>query len=558
MPPPGPRQLVTLVASVVLVLSSCVVVLGIAPATAATPSGATGASARAGEVAGVSSQAGAGTAARAAVPAARRPHHPTKAERARAARLKAERAAKKKAAKKKAAAAKKKAAAAKRAAKKKAAAERRARARLKARWARVKPGNPRTWLKTAPSRRTPWDGPRFNNPYGSTAHQRALIDKVVRAIDASPGYQTYNPITKKTMSCPTDPKYAPSVIKIAVYSIADMRFADALVAAHRRCVSVQVLMNSHLTGKTSHSWRKIIRALGRRGTTYRHRTSFAHRCSHGCLGTAVLHSKFFLFSHAGSARHTVMVGSTNMARNATNIQFNDLYTVNGNATLYAQYRHMFEAMVPDRTEPRKTPPHVFRAGPYTSTFYPFFHATERTDRTMKALRSIHCGGADGGAGIHGHTVVYIAMHSWFGDRGDYLARRVRQMYDRGCYVRILYSFMSARIHGELTWGTGSRMVARRVLFPGPHGVVASKYSHMKMFAASGHVGSDHSSWVVWTGSNNFSDRGLRADDVTLRIPIKSVYDVYVHHWKYMKKRRSSSVWALFQEPSGGGRAPTGA
>jgi hypothetical protein len=107
----------------------------------------------------------------------------------------------------------------------------------------------------------------------------------------------------------------------------------------------------------------------------------------------------------------------------------------------------------------------------------------------------------------------------------------------------------------LTHGTGSRMVARRVLFPGPRGVVAAKYSHMKMFAASGNVAGDSSSWVVWTGSNNWADRSLKADEVTLRIPSRSTYGAYVNHWNFMRKRRSSGVWAIYEEPNGGGRAP---
>jgi phosphatidylserine/phosphatidylglycerophosphate/cardiolipin synthase-like enzyme len=410
-------------------------------------------------------------------------------------------------------------------------------------------------MRTAPGHVDPPTGARFNNPYGSTAQRRALVDQVITAINASPGYVRRNPFTRQVMPCPGNPKYFPSEIKIAVYSIADKRFAKALVAAQQRCVSVQVLMNSHLTVVTSPSWRSIFRHLGRRGADYRHQRSFARRCSHGCLGTAVLHSKMFLFSRPGRMRYTVMVGSTNMARNATKIQFNDLYTVNGNRQMYAQYRSVFEAMARDRTVRRDAPPRVYTAGPYTSTFYPYFHANRRTDRTMQALRSIRCSGADGGAGIGGRTVVYIAMHSWFGTRGRYLAGRVRQMYDRGCYVRILYSFMGGSIYSRLTYGTGRRMVARRVLFPGPRGVVASKYSHMKMFAASGNVAGDRSSWVVWTGSNNFSDKGPHADEVTLRIPLRSAYQAYVHHWKYMKHRRSSRYWALFEEPVGGGRAP---
>jgi hypothetical protein len=223
--------------------------------------------------------------------------------------------------------------------------------------------------------------------------------------------------------------------------------------------------------------------------------------------------------------------------------------------MYRQYLTMFNRMMPDR---RGNGPFIYRAGSYTSTFYPFRQATSRTDRTMAALNSVRCGGARGGAGINGRSVLYVVMHSWHGTRGKYLAQRIRTMYNRGCYVRILYSFMGRGTHSLLTRGTGSRMIARRVLFPGPHGVVAAKYSHMKMFAASGNVAGDPSSWVVWTGSNNFADRSLRADEVTLRIPRRGVYRAYVRHWNFMRARRSSSVWAIYEEPGGGGRAPNDA
>jgi phosphatidylserine/phosphatidylglycerophosphate/cardiolipin synthase-like enzyme len=94
-----------------------------------------------------------------------------------------------------------------------------------------------------------------------------------------------------------------------------------------------------------------------------------------------------------------------------------------------------------------------------------------------------------------------------------------------------------------------------VLFAGPRGRVAAKYSHMKMFAVAGRVGSDRSSWVTWTGSNNWADRSIHGDEVTIRIPSLSVYRAYVKNWKAMRARRSSPVWAIYPEPGGGGRAP---
>jgi hypothetical protein len=418
-------------------------------------------------------------------------------------------------------------------------------------------------LKYYPSHYTPPSGPRFNNPYGSSADRRRILTHVIRTIDSVPGYRLrksngkpiINPLTGKRAVCPENtPSLYPGQIKIALYSIADRAFTDALIRAHRRCVSVKIMMNSHLNADTSPSWARLIKVLGNRprASMYDRDRSFAYRCSHGCLGSAVLHTKMYLFSNVYGARNVTMTGSSNMTSNAVHVQWNDLYTIRNNGQVYGDYRSQFMRMVPDRTNGN---PRILREGMYQSTFYPFFRATRATDLTLNALNSVRCDSATGGAGINGRSVIYIAMHSWHGTRGKYLAQRVRQMYDRGCYVRILYSFMGHGTYTLLTHGTGSRMEARRVLFPGPAGVVAAKYSHMKMFAVSGNVAGDPSSWVTWTGSNNWSDRSLKADEVTLRISSRSVYNAYVKHWKFMKARRSSNVWAIYEEPNGGGRAP---
>jgi len=396
--------------------------------------------------------------------------------------------------------------------------------------------------KWSPGHYTPGGGPRFNNPLGDKTARRTLLRHVNRTIMSVRGYRVRDP-----RNCPTDPARYPAEIKISLYSIADIAFVDRLIAANRRCISVQLLMNDHLDETTSPSWSKLVHALGGN----RKARSFAYRCTHSCRGNAILHSKFYLFSQAGKAHDVVMVGSSNMTTNASGVQWNDLYTVAGNRELYDQFRSMFRLMVPDRAS---NGPRIFRAGMYTSTFYPFSNATAATDRTMRALNSIHCTGATGGTGINGRTVLYVNMHAWHGTRGRYLAQKVRRMYDRGCYVRILYSFMGRGTYDLLTRGTGSRMVARRTLFPRPDGRVAAKYSHMKMFAASGNIGTDSSARVVWTGSMNFGDT-VRSDEVTLRIPSGSAYAAYIRQWQFIRRTHSAGTWATYEEPGGGGRAP---
>ena len=95
-----------------------------------------------------------------------------------------------------------------------------------------------------------------------------------------------------------------------------------------------------------------------------------------------------------------------------------------------------------------------------------------------------------------------------------------------------------------------------MLFPGPSGLVAAKYSHMKMFAASGNVGGDPSSWVTWTGSNNWADRSIKADEVTIRIPSKSVYNAYVDHWNFMRARAPRAPGRSTRSPAAAAASPT--
>ena len=417
--------------------------------------------------------------------------------------------------------------------------------------AAVNPANPKTWLMTSPSHYTPASGPTFNNPYGNQDARRRIMSRMIRTINSVPGYVRPKDAAGKLVPCPGSdhPEWYPATIRVSLYSIADRSFVDALIAAHRRCVSVQLLMNNHLDENSSPSWGKLKNAIGNDPGA----RSFTRRCIGGCRGHAVLHSKFYLFSKVGNARNVAMVGSANMTSNAVRVQWNDLYTAVGNGTLVGQYAKIFGEMIKDT--PVANPLRIYRTGNYTSTFYPYPTATASTDKTMAALNSIRCTGAGGGSGINGRSVLYIAMHSWHGTRGKYLAQRVRTMYNHGCYVRILYSFMGHGTYSLLTKHTGSRMIARRVLFPGRDGLVAAKYSHMKMFAASGNVAGDPSSWVTWTGSNNWADRSINADEVTLRISSPAVYRAYVDHWKAMRARRSSAIWAIYEEPSGGGRAP---
>src|SRR4051794_9999905 len=196
-------------------------------------------------------------------------------------------------------------------------------------------------------------GARFNNPLGTRLQRLNNIRHVVGAVNSMPGYHVADP-----QLCRNDASQYAGMIRISMYSFTNMDLARALVAAHRRCVSVQLLMNNHLSAASSPAIALVQQELGTyiRGSVGGKtvdRRSFAKRCSYGCRGTGVLHSKFYLFN----SRLTIpdrpriadvtMVGSSNMTGNASGVQWNDLYTVKGQKTLHDQYASMFNRMKVD-------------------------------------------------------------------------------------------------------------------------------------------------------------------------------------------------------------------
>jgi hypothetical protein len=114
--------------------------------------------------------------------------------------------------------------------------------------------------------------------------------------------------------------------------------------------------------------------------------------------------------------------------------------------------------------------------------------------------------------------------------------------------------MSWSVYKKLTYGTGYRMSVRRTIFSRNGGIHATLYSHFKMLAVSGVVGTNHAASVVWTGSNNFTNDGVKFDEVTMRIASRAAWAQYVRQFAFITRTRTASTYASFAEPIGGGRA----
>jgi hypothetical protein len=394
----------------------------------------------------------------------------------------------------------------------------------------------------APDSYRPGTGATFNNPLGDRAARRRNLRHAIRAIDSMPGYE--QPATGSA-PCPSTASAAPSRIRIAVFAMTDGPFADSLVAASRRCVSVQLLMHNLLTRSDDPAFRRLQDAVG----SNRGARSFAWRCHFGCRGSGVLHTKMYLFDtqQAGATaaiQATVMFGSSNMTENAVRHQWNDLYTVAGHPRLYGDYAGYFDLMKLDNGFHRNPGRYGAAAG-YPTVFWPV--GANQSDPEKDVLRSLRCAHATGGTGVNGHTAVYINMHAWHGLRGLDFVRLARGLYARGCYVRVLYGFMPHRVYHRLTVGTGSRMSVRRTAFS-RDGVYASVYSHFKAIIVTGHIGTDTSARAVWTGSNNFTSGGTHHDEMMVRIHGAVAYHEYRDWFHVITVRKSSPVWARFRAP----------
>ncbi|MGH3510364.1 MAG: phospholipase D-like domain-containing protein [Nocardioidaceae bacterium] len=343
---------------------------------------------------------------------------------------------------------------------------------------------------------TPVTGAVFNRPTGTPGQQRAIFTALNKAINAAP---------------------SGSMIQFAVYSFSELPTADALLAAHRRGVNVQLIFDNHHIYPAE---AKLRGALGK--NTFA--KSFVLYCHHSCRGTGgMMHDKLFLFSQSGRATNVVMLGSDNITRHNAIAQWSDMYTVVGDAALYFTYTGVFNQMRVDR--PVAHPYITASVDGYTPQFYPNPGVTQATDPIAQILSGITCTGAPVGYGDDaGNTVIRISQHAWNGSRGVYLARMVAALATQGCNVEVIYGI-----------GMGSQVLSilRSAGIPLSAGHHRGIRTHQKLLLVNG-MYDGQPSQSVWTGSQNWSNGALNRDDVMLQITgWNAAFGQYISNFNYM-------------------------
>jgi phosphatidylserine/phosphatidylglycerophosphate/cardiolipin synthase-like enzyme len=327
-----------------------------------------------------------------------------------------------------------------------------------------------------------------------------------------------------------------SFIRIALFSFDRKYVASKLVNAKHRGVHVQVLLNDH---QVTPAQKMLHRALG----TDRTRKSFAYECSHGCRSRGEnLHTKFYLFSHTGGARDTVMTGSVNLTGNSAMNQFNDLYVHNGSKRLHAAFVALFQQMRKDKpAHPMYWVQHVGKT--YTLAATPYPRPGPHHDPIITILNNVHCKGATGPTGNKAHrTVIRVIMHAWNDYRGTYLAQKVRRLYAAGCDVKLMYGFAGADVRRTFATRTKRGFIPVHTTgFDTNEDGLIDKYTHQKELLISGHYGKNTHTRLVVTGSSNWNQDGARGDEEIFQIKNQSLaWHDYINDFVRMWTHRDFS------------------
>ncbi len=348
-------------------------------------------------------------------------------------------------------------------------------------------------LQPTPQKFTPPQGTKFSHAFvkGSSYQIRTQILRTIKST----------------------PKGAQ--IKILSWSFKSQVLRDALVAAKKRGVSVQVILAGRSNVNNS-DYGFLLKNLGanRYGKSVT-TGSWVYRCSHSCRGTTgTMHAKVYLFSQAYNTLWVSMTGSGNMTDFAGQGQWNQMFTNTNNKPAFDALYNVFQQA---KTDKPAHPQQLTITLPTTTFFFaPFATPTVKSDFMNAALNKVRCTGNS--AFPNGRTRIRIAMYTWRDSRGTWLARTVRRLWDQGCDVRIIYAIISTGLKGILYSPAGRGRIPMRqtLLVDQKHQPVW--YLHDKYIAIEGNINGHPNSYVAYQGSFNFSDLGLTSDENFQRLP----------------------------------------
>jgi len=326
-------------------------------------------------------------------------------------------------------------------------------------------------------------------------------------------------------------------IRIFSWNVSSDAYERALIAAHRRGVSVRVLMSNGIaegqagTGSYSRLKSALSQSQASRRPTQK---SWVRTCTNSCRGNGgAAHSKFFLFSRVADRTDVVMVGSPNLTMSAAGNQWNELMTVVNRPLLYETFLAVFDQA--SRDEP-VVPPYVTAEEGDTEAWFTPYTGGTANDPVLGMLNKVKCQGATNALGASRATRLRIAGDAFVGDRGLQIAQRIRQLNQWGCNVKMMYAVMGKRIARVLFDPSGKGPVrAQHYVQDLDCDGVYDRYIHLKSIMVSGNWGDNTNNFVTMNGSHNWSGFGAASDDAGLLVQRESTMlkytDWFDHMWQ---------------------------
>ena len=135
---------------------------------------------------------------------------------------------------------------------------------------------------------------------------------------------------------------------------------------------------------------------------------------------------------------------------------------------------------------------------------------------MQTLNAVNCTGATAGGGT-GRTQIRIIQYAIYGDRGVWIAKKLRQLWNAGCDVAIIYAVSSRPVLSILrnTSGRGPIPMRQSVVTDRWGNIV--KYNHSKWMTITGHWGSSTGPTSMFSGSANWANLAFGDDEQMQRI-----------------------------------------
>jgi len=345
-----------------------------------------------------------------------------------------------------------------------------------------------TAANATPDHFNPRPGVTFNSPLGDRPTRRAIFRKVIRSVNSSP---------------------KGSEIRFFTWNFLTHEGTDALLRAQRRGVEVRLLMDASNNEEIpNYPFRRLKTGLHHGNARWgKHRHSWARTCQHSCRGSrGVAHAKYFIFSQVGKVKHVVMQGSANLTLASTNNQWNDTVTHTRDIHVWRFARHAFRQAARDKPVKHPFAAHAF--GGFRLYMLP---RGRSRDPVMHLLNRVRCHNATNTP--HHRTRLRIAPDVIRRARGVALARKIRELWNRGCSIHIGYTVVGIDVGHLLRRQDGRGPIPMKHLVQDFDGDGEfDNYFHLKAMSIVGHVGRDPSAYVVLNGSANWSRLAAVSDE----------------------------------------------